>query len=105
MFQEGSIESDNLVERLNILPYKVKLNIPENFHLLLKLNHNKSNKPLPIIPEKNLLVRESESFKGNSFMRSYNFSWILCRIAKNESLEVENVVPQWSWIFQVSSSR
>lgn len=61
VFQKSNMQNDKRGEKLNILPYKVKLNIPENFHLLRKLNYNKSNKPLPIISEKNLFLSEFEN--------------------------------------------
>lgn len=90
-FQKGPARTD-MPNALKILPYNVKLDIPENSHLLRKINYNKSNRAVPDGINKDILLAENE--KGD-FIRSYNFSWILCRTVKDESNR-EAVVPQWS---------
>ncbi|XP_031340958.1 uncharacterized protein LOC116169072 [Photinus pyralis] len=80
---------------LKLLPYKIKLTIPESFHTLHKSNYNKSKKSVPRLENKKSILTEA---KQNSFIQAYNFAWILCRTAATDTHKGPSavVVPQWS---------
>ncbi|KAK4882604.1 hypothetical protein RN001_005923 [Aquatica leii] len=79
-FQQGPpyLETETYTKP-KIIPYKAKLEIPENFHLLQKINYNKSQKVTPPINNKNIL------------------SWIFCRTSINHDGPKNCVtILQWS---------
>lgn len=89
-FQQGPPNYD-LSSTLKLLPYKVKLDIPEDFHLLHQINFNKGNRVPPQVHDKSNLLNE---VKAPSFIHSYNLAWVLCRT--DETSKETVVVPQWS---------
>ncbi|KAK4885392.1 hypothetical protein RN001_001663 [Aquatica leii] len=94
-FQQGPpyLETETYTKP-KIIPYKAKLEIPENVHLLRKINYNKSQKVTPSINNKNILCDE---YGTKNFIFPYNLAWIFCRTSINHDVPKNCVtIPQWS---------
>ncbi|KAK4881851.1 hypothetical protein RN001_005170 [Aquatica leii] len=85
-FQQGPpyLETETYTKP-KIITYKAKLEIPENFHLLRKINYNKSQKVTPPINNKNILCDE---YGTKKFIFPYNLAWIFCRTSINQIVKL-----------------
>lgn len=90
-FQNGPANKE-VPKILKFLPYRQKLEVPESFHKLHKINVM-PNKILPLVTNKNYILQNDDE---DNFMFTYNLLWTLCRAVNYEASEEKIVVPQWS---------